>query len=135
MKWWGIPASGAAIAISATVIVLGIISQREVPVTAVAKITNELGPADYAVGVDNYANFDLGSFAGIAEAQCIAREYCSVRIWREEDTPDAHPLSRSQIRSQLFAFKTDHSKTRIGFNCRLYREIPSNMCLDVLNME
>jgi hypothetical protein len=135
MKWWGIAAGGTVLAISATVIVLGIISQPEPLVAAVAKVTIELEPADYAIGVDNYANFDLGSFAGLAEAQCSSRESCSVRIWRERDMPDGYPLNGVQIRSQLFALKTEQNKTRIGFNCRLYREVSSNMCLDVFEGE
>ncbi|WP_292035372.1 MULTISPECIES: hypothetical protein [unclassified Brevundimonas] len=135
MKWWAIAAGCAVLAIGAAFIVLGIIPQRELSVTAVAKITIELGPDNYAIGVDDYANFDLGSFAGLSEAQCIAREHCSVRIWRERDMPDASSLNREQIKSQLFAFKTDQNKARIGFNCRLYREVPSNMCLGVLKME
>jgi len=101
MKWWGIAAGGAVLAISAALIVLLIIPHREMPVTAVAKITIELGPDYYAIGVDDYANFDLSSFAGLAEAQCISREYCSVRIWRERDMTYAPSLRRAQIRSQL----------------------------------
>lgn len=131
MKRWAIAAACGAVLVGAAV-VLVTAPKPEPLVTAAAKTSLELEPGNYAVGVDNHANFDPASFGGLAEVQCVLLERCSVGIWRERDMPTAYPLTEAQVRTQLFALTTDQETTRIAWNCRLYRDVPRSMCVDRL---